>query len=604
MRTRNSLRPCRKNMAANVVGECACGAPLMCDTAPGEIASSFGSCAPCELARHRSRMLERESEALGPHLGALPDDLLLFCAYCTCVGPVGHQQAGRLAATCRALARLVRTRLLRELCIVVHPELCLSLQRDARLWELSHGRSLPHWFVPGTGASSLCEPSLVAAADGSSGCDGPSHVDWRRFHRSLSLPLRWRTRAWRYWRSRAGSSQPQPKLRLHTGVSAPATSAASIAPSFARWAPAQMLLRTEQRLRAKAARSRLGLFTQLADAVAASVPRPFPLLWAMACEASSSHLLLAGVMSASLLFGVSGSHCDISDKFEVAVLDDGTQACVYCAAEQSPHRTRSHAHYATTASRVALSDVPFLRDASDLFRSRVRVDAHTGYLERALLCPHGHVVLSYEIVPRSSAADSEAYASESSTVDSLNGSETDGEDSDGWASHLSDETYGSGSPLSGSSAYGDDDSLADDGEYIHGWWTGSEEDESEGEEDESEGEEEEAAEDCSSGTSSGRGGTSDSDEVQELADVMRGAARLWGSSSSLVAGAAGQSSSAGDASGQSPAASDGEDWEGWVDAGGEGDGLGNSERRGVVTRNGQRRRQQPDQAANGVSYNY
>ena len=127
---------------------------------------SIGACAPCEAKRVRLRAAERGANTLN---AILDDDTLVHILIFSASGRCGHRTACALTASCMHLRRIVAHRLWRHLCTA--PE-----------------------FMP------LVEVYVDLSNDILHGWPFSTPVDWRMLHRTLAVPIRFRSRSWRSWR--------------------------------------------------------------------------------------------------------------------------------------------------------------------------------------------------------------------------------------------------------------------------------------------------------------------------------------------------------------------------------------------------------------------
>ena len=146
-----------------------CNNPL---SSSDPILLSFKTCATCEAERLRHRVIHIETHAL---LQLLDTDTLFHILLFAGTGKAGHRAALCLAGTCKALQQLVDTRLWRELC---SDESLKPLTAHVfKLDKLSH--EVDSIRIP--------EYQLLAS-------------EWRQLHRSIAVPIRFRSRSWRSWR--------------------------------------------------------------------------------------------------------------------------------------------------------------------------------------------------------------------------------------------------------------------------------------------------------------------------------------------------------------------------------------------------------------------
>ena len=324
-----------------------CEIPLPDTTDP--LLLSLGTCAKCEMVRVRRRASEREKASL---LAVLDDDTLVHLLSLACTGRFAHRTALALSASTTHLRELVATQLWRLLCTAdeYRPlvERCVLSQNQLYPSE-------PKWCP-----------------------------NWRHIHRTLSVPIRFRSRSWKSWRldHRLRRQHQEKPATLHLDAAAP--NRLDPGHGFATWTPANHLLAPHGRS------ALLGDTIAVADRdVLAAGPRAgdfagwaqgsekTPLLFCVAREVSAQHLLLAGVLpSLSPAAKRALAKLPVGASPTLSTLDGAGSdkprpppRCLCCAMELR-HVAR-HCGAVCAPSRELPPDAakpPVMREASDWFR--------------------------------------------------------------------------------------------------------------------------------------------------------------------------------------------------------------------------------------------
>ena len=466
-----------------------CNNPL---SSSDPILLSFKTCATCEAERLRHRVIHIETHAL---LQLLDTDTLFHILLFAGTGKAGHRAALCLAGTCKALQQLVDTRLWRELC------------SDESLKPLT-----AHVFEADKLDKLLVEPRVVVQAS-----------MWRRLHRSITVPIRFRSRSWRSWRldHRVNAARRQPDPRSTALLHLDANGNPQLAPGYGCpiWTGANHLMSSNGR--------NLLLYPE-EQGPEEQGPSGF---YCVLREASSQHLLLAGFLP-MLSFLPAGANPSVAARGAAAAaqrdlppgqtpsLSNGAEPensraprCLCCAIHLKRSPRHSGAVCMPTKELPAKEGLnpgaerpPVMRDASRWFKydfeawlpeggcapevlkaakaankeqrkaeaeaegrsppsgpGRLPSDAPYACLDTALVCPYGHVLLAYELYEREDGETS---------------SEEGGDDDE-------DDSSGSPDPDTGSPP------LSEDEEESEFESEDESEDESEGEEEEEESEWEE-----------------------------------------------------------------------------------------------------------------
>ena len=466
-----------------------CNNPL---SSSDPILLSFKACATCEAERLRHRVIHIETHAL---LQLLDTDTLFHILLFAGTGKAGHRAALCLAGTCKALQQLVDTRLWRELC------------SDESLKPLT-----AHVFEADKLDKLLVEPRVVVQAS-----------MWRRLHRSITVPIRFRSRSWRSWRldHRVNAARRQPDPRSTALLHLDANGNPQLAPGYGCpiWTGANHLMSSNGRN-----------LLQYPEEQGPEEQGPSG-FYCVLREASSQHLLLAGFLP-MLSFLPAGANPSVAARGAAAAaqrdlppgqtpsLSNGAEPensraprCLCCAIHLKRSPRHSGAVCMPTKELPAREGLnpgaerpPVMRDASRWFKydfeawlpeggcapevlkaakaankeqrkaeaeaegrsppsgpGRLPSDAPYACLDTALVCPYGHVLLAYELYEREDGETS---------------SEEGGDDDE-------DDSSGSPDPDTGSPP------LSEDEEESEFESEDESEDESEGEEEEEESEWEE-----------------------------------------------------------------------------------------------------------------
>ena len=427
-------------------------------------------------------------------LEVLPEDLLLQIFLCVCSGKSGsHRQGLILGAVNHAVRTIVQTRLWHALC---------DATADLR----------------------MCVSHLDHAASAAQDDD----AYWRALHRTLTVPVRLRSRCWRSWvidaRLKRSHSNGKAAL-LHLDTRAPSRLTPGY--GFSAWSGADHLLKeSARRMLASEAGAALGASASDSAASAAgaasnvgSVVAPSTVLGACGGTASSTqlqevsdlaagsgvpsllcilresspdHLLIAGILprlprAALRQLGAfeAGVTPAISYRDAVATARQPAdrspppQRCLCCASQLRRVVRHSGAVCAPARRMPKVERPPVMREASawfrhdiDMWHSRVgcadataiaaaeadaaceasstvgrwgrgrQPESKTRYacLESALVCPRGHVLLTYELYEVEGASDDEsevgseealsAWGSEADSADDLSGDDVADSDDD------------------------------------------------------------------------------------------------------------------------------------------------------------------------------
>ena len=403
-----------------------CNNPL---SSSDPILLSFKTCATCEAERLRHRVIHIETHAL---LQLLDTDTLFHILLFAGTGKAGHRAALCLAGTCKALQQLVDTRLWRELC------------SDESLKPLT-----AHVFEADKLDKLLVEPRVVVQAS-----------MWRRLHRSITVPIRFRSRSWRSWRldHRVNAARRQPDPRSTALLHLDANGNPQLAPGYGCpiWTGANHLMSSNGR--------NLLLYPE-EQGPEEQGPSGF---YCVLREASSQHLLLAGFLP-MLSFLPAGANPSVAARGAAAAaqrdlppgqtpsLSNGAEPensraprCLCCAIHLKRSPRHSGAVCMPTKELPAREGLnpgaerpPVMRDASRWFKydfeawlpeggcapevlkaakaankeqrkaeaeaegrsppsgpGRLPSDAPYACLDTALVCPYGHVLLAYELYER------------------------------------------------------------------------------------------------------------------------------------------------------------------------------------------------------------
>jgi hypothetical protein len=325
-------------------------------------------------------------------MARLDEDTLLLCFSFAGSGAGGHRTACSIAAVSVAFRALVQQRLWRLL--------CEDLARDM----------LPH--LTGTLECPLFgAPTFLV------------HPWERSLHRDLAVPIRYRWRTHRSWRL-AGERRglQQHGLRLDTSAKLELTPGYG----FGRWRRADTLLNDR-------ARELLVRVDGMAPGTPPAASPPAPLFCVLR-ESSPQHLLLAGVMPR--LPNAARQELEempFGELFRASCFS--LQRCVCCAKHlrssargsrsvrvpvparalpptaQPPPRMRDatrwflheHARW-TEESGIGNERATTIGDDDDSSRG-----VHHASLETALVCPHGHVVLTYQLSEPLSTEDESEF---------------------------------------------------------------------------------------------------------------------------------------------------------------------------------------------------
>lgn len=455
-------------ISACSAGPCTtCGAAII--DSEDLILLSVQSCAECELDRQHQLYKQRIAACLE---NLLDDDTLFAVLLCAGQGRGGHRTACAASAVSRRF-RALASNLFQSLCELSMG--CMGVPQPAPSW--------PH--------------------------------EWRLLHRTLCVPLRWRARSWGAWqrrRSRDGTvSSGVARLRLDPAAPTRLTPGYG----FSDWARADHLLE----------RKRFAPLLHSARALCVSEPPPTePRLLCVLRERSATHLLLTGLLTPlstpwrRALAELPPGSWPADDE-----MGETEMRCVCCATALR----HSRCHGGAVPTKAAKHLLPCMREADSLFKDEIRrwcaesgceeesgraqgpeatvhaatasagsdavegadedgEDASekgphvsTACLDRALVCPNGHVLLLYHLwEPDEDSASGESEGGESeeslgeSDGESL-GESGDGESHEDLFSDWDDESHSYGDDGSWHGTGSDEGSEEDEGES----WDGEEEDE-------------------------------------------------------------------------------------------------------------------------------
>ena len=272
-----------------------CNNPL---SSSDPILLSFKTCATCEAERLRHRVIHIETHAL---LQLLDTDTLFHILLFAGTGKAGHRAALCLAGTCKALQQLVDTRLWRELC------------SDESLKPLT-----AHVFKLDKLSQGIREYQVQAS-------------EWRQLHRSITVPIRFRSRSWRSWRldHRVNAARRQPDPRSTALLHLDANGNPQLAPGFGCpiWTGANHLMSSNGR--------NLLLYPEEQQG-----PEQGPSgFYCVLREASSQHLLLAGFLPMLSCFGL--HHAGAADDPSVVAVTAAVTAAKAAQRDLPPGQTPS-----------------------------------------------------------------------------------------------------------------------------------------------------------------------------------------------------------------------------------------------------------------------